>query len=173
MKKLLLVLSMALGLFSAGLSTATASDSESRFNANELSILIGTSYAVDKANIRESFDEDYDANFDVGARYFLTRNIGLEATLPVYSTSGQTINNVDLSLVERLPVLKYAALYARQGANYQWENQTFTGILAAGVEVRLAKGWGVFAEGNYRFADFDSFSDGNAALRGGLSLSFK
>jgi outer membrane protein W len=170
-KTLILALALVLPTF--------ASDS-SLFNANELSVSLGTSYTVDYhvTSVKDAFAQPYDFNLNVGAQYFLTRNLGVEANLPFYQTKGVSFSEVQAGLVFRLPlssstpILKSIAPYVGVGGVYNWvEDQSWAYVGKAGVEFRLNKKWGVFSEAQYRNTDF-KWGNGATSIAGGLRLVF-
>jgi opacity protein-like surface antigen len=58
---------------------AAFSAETSRFSGNELSVSLGTGYALDNG-----FKNPYNFNLNAGVSYYLTRNIGVEAELPFF-----------------------------------------------------------------------------------------
>lgn len=174
MRNLFIISVMALGLaFSAVASDSTNS---SLFNGRELSASIGTAYVP---------NSDYQINFVPGVSYFITRNFGLEASVPVYAEGGSVLNNVNFGAVARVPIQfslinKDVALapYIGVGANYNWDYQNCSQLWhyvgKVGTELRINPKWGVFAEGQYTINKLDTTStkNGNWGVFGGLRLVF-
>lgn len=175
MKKLI---TMIAGIvMSAMLMTSTLAadtNSTSLFNSGEVALTLGSTVNVDKeANFHP---ESY--NLNVGASYFVTRNFGLEASVPLYYSTGQAIQEVNAGLVFRLPlskdtiVLKNLAPYVGLGGVYNWQTaQNWAYVGKFGVEARLNKKWGLFVEAQYRNSDFD-WADGQTSVGTGLKLVF-
>jgi outer membrane protein W len=141
MKKFLSILTV-LGLAFALTATASASNTNtnSLFNANELSLTASAAGELKGQNL---------TSIGVGAGYFVTKNLGLEATVPVYKTDGSTVQDVSVGGVVRVPVLRYFAPYLRAGADYNWERQAWSEYAGLGVEARLNSKWGVYGGVNY------------------------
>lgn len=157
-----MIKSIILGLLLAASSlTAWAgnTNSTSLFNANELTIGIASQIGL---------HGQYDANFQAEVNYFVTKNWGLSARLPFYETTGKTFEQASLSVVGRLPVLKVFGPYARAGTLYNWRSDSWNGLGAAGLEFRINKSVGIFAEGNYQFSSFDRFENGRWGLLAGI-----
>jgi outer membrane protein W len=188
MKKLFLSAVMALVLA----TSAVASDTNSLFKANEFSLTASSGYIVDTA---KAFDADYTANLSVGAGYFLTKNFGIDASVPLYQTDGVSVNEVQASLVARLPLqtpivqiapyIGFGAIYSwdantdeysyrvrRKTVTAQYDDQEWAYVARLGIEGRINSKWGVFAEGQYRNADFESWQDGSVKVIAGLRLVF-
>lgn len=150
------------------------------FNANELSVGLGTSYVADyhATSVKNAFSTPYNFNLEAGASYFVTRNLGLEAWVPFYATKGASVSEVQAGAVLRLPLsrtvplFKNVAPYVGLGGAYAWNaDAKWAYIAKAGVEFRLNKKWGVFAEGQYRNADL-RLNNGATTAAGGIRLVF-
>ena len=189
--KLVLGLSLAVALLATSAFAATntpvavkttaLSPATSLFNAGEFGLSIGSGYSLGKAETlsgKTLFQNAYDFNLNAGVFYFPWRNVGFEANLPFYQTKGVSVDEVSAGVLLRLPlskdkaVLKNLSPYVGLGGVYNWnseENWAYVGKV--GLEVRLNKKWGVFAEGQYRNVDFD-WGKGQTTLVGGLKLVF-
>lgn len=170
MRNLFLIAVMALGLA----ASAVASDTNNAvFNANEFSLSIGSGYNVNAfgaQNVKEAFATPYNFNLNAGAQYFVTKNLGLEANVPFYQTKGVSVSEVQAGALVRVPVLRHVAPYAGLGGAYAWNDaRPFSYIAKGGLEFRLNKGWGLFAEADYRNSNFD-FEKGAVSVNGGLRL---
>ena len=156
-------------------SAATTTDSTSLFNAGELGVSLSTGYVVDTGN---AFENDYSFNLTAGAFYFPFRYLGVEVNVPFYQTKGVSVSEVQAGLLARLPLsanvslLKNFAPYGGLGGAYAWDaSERWTYIAKGGVDFRLNKNWGIFAEYQYRNIDF-TWSNGESRLQGGLKLVF-
>ncbi len=171
MKKLLTLLACALCAAFLTTSTVAAEGTNSLFNSNEYGLTLGTGYNVDT---EAAFQQDYTLNINAGAFWYPFRNLGFEATVPFYA-EGVSVQEVQAGTVLRLPlpgVFKNFAPYAGLGGVYNWKtSQDWAYIAKAGVEFRLNKSWGIFAEGQYRNSDFE-WSNGQTSVNGGLRLVF-
>jgi hypothetical protein len=146
------------------------------FNANEYGISVATAYTVDRAN---AFKQAYSQNLSVGAFYFPSKYVGFEANVPLYQSSGVSVNEVQagallrVPLSQNTPVLKNVALYGGLGGAYNWqEAQDWSYIAKAGAEVRVNSGWGLFAEAQYRNYQFQELNNGQTSLNGGIRFKF-
>lgn len=158
--------------------SAVASDtnSSSLYNAKEFSLSLGTGYVLDSS---AAFQQPYAFSLSAGTTYFITRNIGVEAWVPFYSTKGVSVQEVQVGALFRLPLdrdvrlLKNFAPYVGLGGVYNWETDSTWGYIAKlGTEVRLNKKWGAFVEGQYRNDQFKTWGDGQVNLFGGIKLVF-
>jgi hypothetical protein len=166
MKKLFLITLTALALAVAP-ATVVASESNSLFNAKELSVALGTGYVVDTA---AAFEQDYTFNLTAGVGYYLTKNFGIEANVPFYQSHGASVEEVQVGLLARVPI-GFVAPYVGVGGAGNWEaDKTWSYIGKVGVEVRLNPKWGVFVEGQYRDIAFDG--NGAITVQGGVRLVF-
>lgn len=165
MMKYILIAIMALGL---AVSPAVASDTNSVFNAKEVGVTLTTSYQMDQA---ADFSKPYTFNLSAGLSYFPLRNIGVEASVPFYSTRGVSVDRVNAGLLARLPIGPVAP-YIGLGGQYGWSNgDDWTYVGKAGLELRLNSKWGVFGEWQYQNKDFN-WAEGANTLAGGLRLVF-
>ena len=158
-------------------STAPSiAQTSSLYNAHEFSLNLGTGYILDTS---AAFQQDYSFNLAVGSTYFITRNIGVEAWLPFYSTKGASFQEVQVGGIFRLPlsadkaILKNVAPYVGVAAVYNWDTDSTWGYIAkVGSEFRLNKKWSTFIEGQYRNDEFQNWGQGQVNLVGGLKLIF-
>lgn len=181
--KFILSIVMALALI---VPTMAASDlsstapsltqTSSLYNAKEFSLNLGTSYNLDTS---AAFQQEYAFNLAVGSTYFFTRNIGVEAWLPFYSTKGASFQEVQAGVLFRLPlstdkaILKNIAPYIGVGGVYNWDtDSTWAYIAKVGSEFRLNKKWSTFIEGQYRNDEFQNWGQGQVNLVGGFKLIF-
>lgn len=163
--KSIMILAMALGLA----VSAVASDSNTLFNARELSVSLGSTYAVDRST---AFKQAYSFNLEAGAQYFITRNVGLSVNVPFYQSKGVSLSEVQAGVVARLPLFRHVAPYIGASAVYNWHAENEWAYIAkAGVEYRFNAGWGLFAEGQFRNTDFN-LDKGVTSVGAGLRLVF-
>jgi outer membrane protein W len=165
----------ALALTFATVASAATNEQASLFNAGETGLSLSTGYAVDNDS---AFQNDYSFNLTAGLYHYATRNIGAEVNVPFYTSDGFEVREVQAGLLARLPLssnvplFKNFAPYVGAGGVYNWETaQDWAYIAKAGVEVRLNKHWGVFAEYQYRNSDF-TWETGEQRVQGGLKLVF-
>lgn len=153
------------------LTPPPAASADQKFSGNEFALLLGTGYNLDKGNL---FKEAYDLNLYAGAQYFLTKYIGIEAEVPFYQTKGTSVREVSGGPLFRIPLFDTVAPYVGPAVTYDWVAGKFAYYARAGFDVRLVKGWGVFAEGNYNIKDFngESLKNGSWSVKGGLKLVF-
>lgn len=174
MKKLILSLTIGLAMLS---TSVLAGGTNTYFNANELSISLGTSYALEKTG--KQFQTPYSINADVGAQYFFTRYLGLDADMPFYSSKGTSISSAKAGLVARLPI-GFVAPYVGLAANYDWSGDKFQNVekskfsyaAKAGLEVRANKHVGVFVEDVYQNNTIQiTKGGGQNTLHGGIRFA--
>jgi hypothetical protein len=165
---------MALGLLAS--TPAVASDTNSLFNAKEFSLSLGSGYVLDTS---APFQQEYAFNLAASAGYYLTRNLGLDVTVPFYTTKGVAFQEVQAGAILRLPlsshvsVLKNVAPYIGVGGVYNWHTDSdWAYIGKAGAEVRLNAKWGVFVEGQYRHTEFGDWANGQKNIFGGVRIVF-
>jgi opacity protein-like surface antigen len=178
MKKLIVVLMSVASL----MVTQTMADTNSLFNSGELGLTISSGYDVgsaNKINGKTLFSAPYDFNLSVGAFWFPWRNLGVEASIPVYNTTGVSVDEIQSGVVIRLPlskdarVLKNISPYIGLGGAYNWrDEQNWAYVGKLGVDLRFNKKWGVFTEGAYRNYELDDWRQGSITVQGGLKLVF-
>jgi outer membrane protein W len=107
--------------------------------------------------------------------YFPTKHLGLEASVPFYSTKGVSVSEVQAGVLARLPLGGIASRfspYVGLGTAYSWQTDAQWAYVAkAGVEFRINSKIGLFTEGQYRDADLN-FKQGETSLKGGIRLVF-
>ena len=154
----------------------------SLFNAGEFGLSLASAYTLGQVgtlNGQNLFKNPYTLNFNAGVFWFPFRNLGLEANVPLYQNQGVSVDEVQAGLVLRFPLAKTTPLfrnlapYVGVDGVYNWQTaQDWAYIAKAGLEVRLNKGWGVFAEGQYRNVELRNLNQGQVSLNGGLRLVF-
>ena len=163
--------------------TSTTITDGSLFNAGELGLSLASAYDVGTAGTvatgKNLFNAPYTLNFNAGMFYFPFRNVGFEANVPFYQSTGVSVDEVQFGTLLRLPLGKTApvwrnlAPYVGLDAAYNWKStQDWSYIAKVGLEVRLNKGWGVFAEGQYRNYELQNWGQGSVGINGGLRLVF-
>lgn len=162
---------MALGLASAAIAGET--NGSSFYSGNELSLSLGSGYTVDHS---AAFKQPYAVNLDGGVQYFFTKNIGVDATVPFYSSKGTSVSDAKAGIVFRVPVWRFAP-YIGLGADYNWANDKFTDakradfsyVGKAGLEFRFNPYVGVFGEDVYQNNTVDVLKgSGQNTVHGGL-----
>ena len=171
MKKLFILGLLAIGLVSA--SVCSAADTNSLFSGNEASVNVSTAYQLDGAY---KLNGAYSENVAVGAGYYATKYVGIEASLPFYNTQGVAVKDVLADVLVRVPVTVGShfgfAPYGGVGVDYAWNQTQFSPFAKAGVELRVNKGWALFTEYQYTIDRFADYQNGAGSLRGGLRLNF-
>lgn len=163
-------------------SVQTSQSAGSLFNAGEFGLSLGSAYELGAAgniNGATAFNQAYTLNFNAGAFWFPTRNIGFEANVPFYQSKGVSVDEVQAGLVLRVPLAKETPLfrnvapYVGVGGVYNWDTeQNWAYIGKVGAEFRVNKKWGVFVESQYRNYELQNFDKGSVSLVGGLKLVF-
>jgi hypothetical protein len=174
MKKLIISTVMALGLAVSAFAGGT--NSNSYYSGNEFTLSLGSGYAVNQV---KPFTQPYSVNLDAGAQYFFTKYFGVEGNVPFYSTKGTSVSEVRLGFLARLPIGRLAP-YVGLGGDYNWSGDTFENVTRskfsyigkAGLEFRLFKPVGVFAEYDYENNHVNVLTGGQSSVRGGLHLTF-
>ena len=158
----------------------SAVQSTSLFNAGEVGVSLSTGYVLDRANL---FKAPYSLNATAGAFWFPLRNLGVEANVPFYQSTGVSVDEVQAGLVLRLPLAKTTPLFRNvapyvgfEGV-YNWQDAVNWAYIAkAGVDVRLNAKWGLFVEGQYRNNELrnvtTTLDQGQTSVQGGLKLVF-
>jgi hypothetical protein len=170
MKKLYAILLALILCVTAGFAGGT-----NHFNGKELSISLGTGYALDGGfSDVKNFAQKYDLNLNAGASYFVTRYLGIEAEVPFYQTKGVSVDRVSAGPVLRLPLFDRVAPFIQPNVTYNWHDNKFSYGAAFGLEERLWKGWGLQQFANYGVSSFsaDALKHGNWSLGAKLTLQF-
>ncbi|HEX5221427.1 MAG TPA: hypothetical protein VFZ59_17825 [Verrucomicrobiae bacterium] len=145
-------------------------DHDGFFNANEFGVSLNTGYVLEPGAV---FQQDYVFNLGAGIFYFPCRYFGAEANVPFY-TEGVSVSEVQFGLLGRVPIGPVAP-YIGGSAVYAWDaSEKWAYIGKVGLEFRVNKKIGIFAEGQYRNNEFDDFDwdHGSVSLVGGLRLVF-
>ena len=140
------------------------------FNANEFGLSLNTGYVLEPG---AAFQQDYVFNLGAGIFYYPSRYFGLEANVPFY-TEGVSVSEVQGGVVVRFPIGRIAP-YVGGSAVYAWDAaEEWAYIGKVGLEVRVNRKIGIFAEGQYRNNEFDDFDwdNGSVSLVGGVRLVF-
>lgn len=168
MIKYTLSLLTALGLLCVSASGQTTAP-VSLYNANELSIGLGTGYQV-----QGGFSDNYTFNLTAQASYYPFKYLGIATELPFYTGDGVSVREVGLSLIGRVPVYKGLAFQTSLGSYYAWEAKEFNYFVEPALQYRFNPKWGVTVGGQYRIADFKDFSydQGQWSLRTFVTLNF-
>lgn len=179
---LALVTSTLAATNTVAVAKVSAIQTTSLFNAGEFGLSIASAYDVGTAesvNGDTLFQDPYTLNFNAGVFWFPFRNLGVEANVPFYQSKGVSVSEVQAGLVLRLPLAKQTpvfrnlAPYVGVSAVYNWETpQNWAYIGKAGLEARLNKNWGIFAEGQYRNYELQNWEQGSVGINGGLRLVF-
>lgn len=94
----------------------------------------------------------------LGLSYFFTRcfAIGLDDTLGGLNGSGNTFNNLQGNLIARIPIESlHLAPYAIAGGGATWGNSNTqgNGNVGGGLEYRINRGFGLFADSRYLYGN--------------------
>jgi len=94
----------------------------------------------------------------LGLSYFFTRcfAIGLDDTLGGLNGSGNTFNNLQGNLIARIPIESlHLAPYAIAGGGATWGNSNTqgNGNVGGGLEYRVNRGFGIFADSRYLYGN--------------------
>lgn len=160
MKKLLLTVLMACGLAVSAFSQET-SVSLSNFKGNELSALVGFNY-----------NDAKDAKFApvVGVTYYITKHFGVRGSTTINVANATAFDNADFLALARLPIYVVSP-YVGGGARYQASSEEkWSPIVVGGVEARLNKKWGIFAEARHDFDNGRNVNYKDWSFRGGFNL---
>ena len=169
----LLVTSMAcLAATAVMAQTETDFDSEELFRANETSIDAFGSISVGQRTIDNlsgnRVGDDGELGAGVGLNHFYTRYLGVGADAYSEDTDGGFIDNSSLNLILRLPIDElHLAPYVYGGGGYQFEpGDVAFGQAGAGLELRLDRDFGIFADARYVMTDgTENFGVGRAGVR--------
>ncbi len=168
MLKTIKTLIIATVLGTATLVATAESNTNSLFNAKELSVSLGTGYVVDTA---AAFQQDYSFNLTAGTEFFYSKYFGGQVSAPFYQTEGASFSEISAGLLARLP-LGHVAPYVGFGGVYQVDSdKDWAYIAKAGIEFRKNSKWIVFAEYQVRNSELD-IKDSSASLLGGVKLIF-
>jgi hypothetical protein len=157
----LLVCLATVSCFAQETKTELKKENTSLFNKNELSLTLGSSVEL---------KNDYDVNFAAGLSYFITRNIGIEASVPFYNTGGTTFERVNFGLNFRAPIARFFAPFVHGGSSWDFKNDEFDYYVGLGNEFKLNKKWSVLVLTDYKFKKFDNEGAWQPGV--GLRLTF-
>jgi hypothetical protein len=129
-----------------------------RYTANELSLDMFGSYLAGERRAEDLFKTNIRHGFwggGVGVNYFFTREIGIGGDIEIPDNGGNFVNNVDGSLIARIPIVNSGlAPYVFGGGGRQTEPVwQWTGHAGVGIEYRFNPVTGVFADGRYMWVD--------------------
>jgi hypothetical protein len=109
----------------------------------------------------------------LGATYFVTKYIGLEAddTLASLNGNGRTYNSTQADIIVRYPFESlHLAPYALVGGGATWGNQTQgDGNVGLGLDYRFTRNVGIFADSRYLYGN-NGLSE--TLTRAGLRFAF-
>jgi len=133
------------------------------YQANEVNIdLLGSLTTPDL--------DSYTKGAGVGLSYYLTKNIGIGASIAGdWTDKGQLVDQVGGSLLYRIPIERSAITF-RGGATYALDREGWDLELGPGIEHRFSPNIGVFTEA-LMLKRLDT-GDVNAIGRAGIRLAF-
>ena len=142
------------------------------FRAGETSLDLFGSLSIDQETIDnisgERVKDDGRLGLGLGANHFFIRHLGLGVDAYTENTQHSFVDNTSGNLILRIPIegLRLAP-YAYGGAGYQFDpTGLWFGQAGAGLEFRLAKHVGIFADARYVFTDGTrNFGVGRLGLR--------
>ncbi len=167
-------LTSALALLAViGFTAAQAGHSgEELFRANETSIDAFGSVSIGQETIDHisgsRVRKDGRLGAGLGINHFFTRHLGIGADAYSENTNHKFVDNASASLIFRIPLDSvHLAPYAFGGGGYQFETADRAFLHAgAGLDVRLTKDIGLFADARYVFTrDAANFGQGRAGVR--------
>jgi len=205
MKKLLIALIACLSVFSVvNVKAAPSPVVPSLFNAGEVGLTLSSGCLVNPPDsvrtvevpneVERSYkychpqnetrtlrsEGDRTVNLTVGAFWFPTKLVGLEANVPIYKSTDDRLQVDEVHaglllrapLFEKCPVLRHVAPYGGLGTVLNWqEGNTWSYVAKAGLEVQVVKHVRAFGEFQYRNVDFH-WSQGSRAVQAGLRFPF-
>lgn len=170
-KSFVVAVLLAVLTFNIQLSTANA---QSPYQQGEVTADVFGTYSQGKAKLNDAFDREFKHGrfgAGLGLNYFFHRNfaLGVDAVVPSAAHATHSFfDQVNLDLTARLPLGDSAfAPYATGGLGRNMETGEYTSHAALGLEYRIAKAVGVFAEGRYTWGSRDNtdFAQARAGLR--------
>lgn len=174
MKKIFLTITMAFALLSAMVINAADTNKTSEvFSKNEVSLQLFGQWSDNNTITVQNLKKVNDYAGGASLTLFpLNYYVGVRASTYLSNLDGKFIDNAAGDLVLRLPIQKLRiAPYGVIGYNYDFGTKGGLLETGGGVECRLFKGWGVFAEYNYDFKSDVRVRD-HQVLKAGLSLKF-
>jgi hypothetical protein len=145
------------------------------FRANETSLDLSGSVSVGQETINNISSERVEDNGRLGAglglNHFFTRHVGLVADAYTENAGHSFVDNTSGNLIVRFPFESiHLAPYVYGGAGYQFDpSGLWFGQAGGGLEFRLSRQAGLFADARYVFTD-GTQNFGVARL--GLRLAF-
>ncbi|HWC58124.1 MAG TPA: hypothetical protein VHC44_00415 [Verrucomicrobiae bacterium] len=129
-----------------------------RYTANELSLDFFGSYISGERRAEDLFKTNIRHGAwggGVGVNYFFTREIGIGGDIEIPDDGGNFVNNVDGSLIARLPIGHTGlAPYVFGGGGRQTEPVwQWTGHAGVGIEYRFNPVTGIFTDARYMWVD--------------------
>lgn len=160
MNKIIISLLMAVGLAVSAVAQSN-NVSLSNFKGNELSIPVGFNYTDAKEGKFAPI---------LGITYYITKNFGVRGTTTINVANATALDNGEFVGLARLP-LRVVSPYVGGGARFQAQAESkWSPVVVGGVEARINKKWGLFAEARH---DFDGGRNTNYrdwSFRGGINL---
>ncbi len=106
----------------------------------------------------------------IAMNYFFTENVGLEGSYTAFGTN-TVVHQLSGSLILRLPIKSLClAPYAMAGGSYHMDSvNQGTWHVGAGLDYRFANCVGIFADGQYNWAEDTS---DYVTVRGGVRFGF-
>jgi len=121
-----------------------------------------------------SYTQGADVGAGIGATLFPFKTLGLT----VYGTrnnldnlDGTFVQSAAAALIFRVPVTDVFAPYVTAGVSYGLDTRDFYPYAGVGVEYKITKRFGIFAEGVYQFESFQKWDVSgweNIGVRGGI-----
>jgi len=129
-----------------------------KYTSGELSLDMFGSYIAGQRGIEHLFDTNIRHGVwggGVGLNYFFTKEIGIGGDIEIPNDGGNFVNNIDGSLIARLPIGNSGlAPYLFGGGGRQTEPVwQWTGHLGVGLEYRFTPVAGIFADARYMWVD--------------------
>ena len=169
---------LAAALFCLPVAAATAEDYSADnplFRANEASLDLFGSVSVGQETLNHISEErvrdDGRLGLGLGGNYFFTRHLGLGGDAYTENTQHSFVDNASGNLIFRIPLdAIHLAPYIYGGGGRQFDpTELWFAQAGAGLEVRITRNLGIFADGRYVFTD----GTGNIGVgRLGLRCSF-
>lgn len=144
-----------------------AADNTSLFSGNEL-----------RADAFATYQSSQSWGYGLGLSYYLTKNLGATVWASRQDFDfgkGNVVDNVDTSLLFRVPLTDVIAPYVSVGNRHLFGFGDNVPVAGLGVEYRITKKFGAFAEGTYVFGAWDKLTVPNVkdvGVRLGLKLGF-
>jgi outer membrane protein W len=164
MKKILITALLLLSLSAFAQQKPVVNSSTPFFTGNELSASLGFNYS-------DAVSQKFSPL--LGLTYYVTKNIGVRGLTTLNTANATAFDNGEFVGLLRLPIGPVSP-YIGGGARYQASSSDkWSEVLDLGVEVRLNKHWGAFAELQHDFQNGKNLNYKDNSLRVGLNLTFK